>query len=304
LKVLGAVLKLSGGGALWVTKLGGREPFRSKCWVGSKCRIPGPPLSTPGSEYGRRSGSTRFGKFCVEALGGYLWLPSMNVSLRGIGHIVRNVGTRWMVLHRLPPLAVVDFHPVINAVFGFPRVLKGLGEKITEVIVVWLVLESKVANITQILVEFLCKKLVRDWRYFAQHTREGFAEILDGGCLFLFTNLFVLLLIRRGLQALPWKSAAEEVHEDVTEGLKIIPTRLFSTQMGIYTHVTSSSGQRLAFSIGNVLFSLWIAVLLRHAKINNVDNIGGLGSRPADKEIIRLDVTVYEVSLMNCLHPR
>jgi hypothetical protein len=47
-----------------------------------------------------------------------------------------------MVLHGLPPFAIIDLHPVVYAIFGFPSVLEGLGEELTKVIVVWFVLES------------------------------------------------------------------------------------------------------------------------------------------------------------------
>jgi hypothetical protein len=35
------------------------------------------------------------------------------------------------------------------------------------------------------------------------------------------------LLVRRGLEALPWQAPAQKVHEDVTERLEVVPSGLF-----------------------------------------------------------------------------
>lgn len=72
--------------------------------------------------------------------------------------------------------------------------------------------------------------------------------------------------------------------------------------MGVDTHVSCSSGQRLAFPVWNVLLRLGIAVLLRHAEVDNVNYISGLGAGSADKEVIRLDVSVDEVLLVDGLY--
>lgn len=74
--------------------------------------------------------------------------------------------------------------------------------------------------------------------------------------------------------------------------------------MGVDTHVSCSSGERLAFSIWNVLLRLGVAVLLGHTEIDNVDNVGSLGAGASDEEIIRLDISIDEVLLVDCLHAR
>jgi hypothetical protein len=60
-----------------------------------------------------------------------------------------------MSLHGFPPLAVVELHPIVHTIFGLSGILQGLSEKISEVVIVWLVLKSKVAHVAKILVEFL-----------------------------------------------------------------------------------------------------------------------------------------------------
>jgi hypothetical protein len=111
------------------------------------------------------------------------------------------------------------------------------------------------------------------------------------------------LLVRSSLEALPWEPSAQEVHEDVAEGLEVVATRLFASQMGVDAHVTRGSRKRLAFPIRNVLLRLGIAVLLSHTEVDNVDNVGALGAWTSNEEVVGLDVSVDEVLLVDGLHP-
>lgn len=71
--------------------------------------------------------------------------------------------------------------------------------------------------------------------------------------------------------------------------------------MGIDTHVPGSAGEGFSFPVWDVLFCLRISVLLGHAKIDDVDNIGGFGVRAADKKVVGLDVAVDEVLFVDRL---
>lgn len=135
-------------------------------------------------------------------------------------------------------------------------------------------------------------------------TRETITQILDRSGLLLLANLLILLLVGSSLQTLPRQTAAKEIHEYVAEGLQIISPRLFATKVGVDTHVTCRTRQRLAFSVGNVLLRLGITVLLRHAEVDDVDDIGSLGARATNQEVVRLDVTVDEVLLVDSLDAR
>jgi hypothetical protein len=137
----------------------------------------------------------------------------------------------------------------------------------------------------------------------ARTTREAIAQILNGGGLLLLANLLVLLLVGRSLETLPWQSTAQEVHEDVTERLEIVATGLFAPEMGVDAHVSSGTGERLAFPVRDVLLRLGVTVLLRHTKVDDVDDIGALGAGAADKEVVGLDVAVDEVLLVDGLNP-
>jgi hypothetical protein len=74
--------------------------------------------------------------------------------------------------------------------------------------------------------------------------------------------------------------------------------------MRVDAHVSSGTRQGLAFPIGNVLLGLGVTVLLGHAKVDNVDDVGALGARATDEEVIGLDVTIDEVLLVDGLDAR
>jgi hypothetical protein len=108
-------------------------------------------------------------------------------------------------LHHLPALAVVQLHPVVLAILNLPSALERLGEELAQVVVIGGVLETEVANVAEILVELLCAglALMKDI-VCGRRTRKAVTEILDRGRLLLLPNLLVLLLVRCGLQTLPW----------------------------------------------------------------------------------------------------
>lgn len=74
--------------------------------------------------------------------------------------------------------------------------------------------------------------------------------------------------------------------------------------MGVDTHVTCCARQRFAFAIGDVLLRFGVSVLLGHTKVDDMDDIGDLGIRATDEEVVRFDVAVDHVFLVDRLHPR
>lgn len=212
-------------------------------------------------------------KFHLRGTGAYVWIVVIVVPL-GIPSFSR---------------ILIDLHPVVLAVFNFARVLQGLSEELPKVVIVGCILKSKVTNIGKILAELL---------------GEALAEILDGGGLLLLTNLLILLLVSGSLETLPGQAAAEEVHENVAEGLEIVSARLLAPQVGVDAHVASRARERLSLAVRNMLLRLGISVLLGHAKVNNMNNIGGLGARAANDEVVGLNITVDEVSLVYRLDAR
>ena len=194
-----------------------------------------------------------------------------------------------VVLGRLPPLAIVKLHPVILSILDLASALESLSEQVAKVVVIWGILKSKVADVAEVLVKLL-------W--------EAIAQLGNWGSLLLFSDLLVFLLVGCSLESLPWETSAEKVHEDVAEGLEIVTAGLLTSEMGVDRHITSSSGERLSLTIRDVLFGLWVAVLLGHAKVNGVDDISRLGPCSADKEVVWLDIAVDEVLLVDSLDSR
>jgi hypothetical protein len=135
-------------------------------------------------------------------------------------------------------------------------------------------------------------------------TGKAFAKVLDGRGLLLLSNLFVFLFIRGGLQPLPWQATPQKVHENMPKRLQVVASRLFSTEMGIDTHVTCCPRQGFSLAVRNVLLGFGISVLLGHAKIDHVDDIGSFGTRSPDQKVIWLDVAVNQVLLVDGLHSR
>ena len=158
-----------------------------------------------------------------------------------------------------------------------------------KVVVIGRVFEAKIADVRQVVRKGL---------------REAVAENLDVGRLFLFAYLFVLLLVGCSLEALPRKSAAEEVHKNMTQSLEIITTRLLAAKMRVDTHVTCSARQRLPLAVGNVLFRFGISVLLRHAEVDHVHDIAADGSMSAHEKVVGLDVAIDKVLFVNGLDSR
>ena len=77
-----------------------------------------------------------------------------------------------------------------------------------------------------------------------------------------------------------------------------------SSQMSIDTHIPRRPAKRLAFPIRDMLLRLRVPVLLRHPEVHNMHQICVLCPRPADEEVVRLDIPVDEVLVMDGLHAR
>lgn len=135
--------------------------------------------------------------------------------------VVQRAGSVPLALLCLGPLQ--EFIPVklvvrlINLVFPC-----SFSEEAAQVVVVGCVLEAQVPDVKQIRLEL---------------SGETLAQVLDGGGLLLLPDLLVFLLVSRSLQTLPWKAPSKEVHEHMAEGFEVVTPRLFSSKMGVDTHI-------------------------------------------------------------------
>lgn len=93
---------------------------------------------------------------------------------------------------------------------------------------------------------------------------------------------------------------------------------LTSAEMRVDTHVTGSTTQTLPLSIWDMLFPvgqesqfklllaalharLGISILFRHTKVDDVNGVCALCAGSADEEVVRFDISVDEVSLVDSL---
>jgi len=79
------------------------------------------------------------------------------------------------------------------------------------------------------------------------------AELLDGSLLLLFLNVGVLLGLGSARKSLPRKTTAQEVKDNVTNGLEVITSRLLITKMGVDRGIPCGTCEVLAISEGDVL---------------------------------------------------
>lgn len=63
---------------------------------------------------------------------------------------------RGVLFHRFPAFPVVQLHPIILSVLDLAGVLQSLRKQIPQIVVVGGLLEPKISDIAQVLVEFLC----------------------------------------------------------------------------------------------------------------------------------------------------
>ena len=186
-------------------------------------------------------------------------------------------------------LGLADLHPVVLAILHTTGILERLCEELTQIVVIGRVLEAEVANIREILDKLVGKTL---------------AQLLDLGGLLFFSDLLVLLLVSSSLETLPGQTTAQKVHEYVAESLEIVSPRLFSAKMGIDTHVAGSSREGLSLPIRNVLLGFRVAILFCHTEVDDVNNVRGFRAGAANQEVVRLDIAVDEVLLVDSLHSR
>lgn len=123
--------------------------------------------------------------------------------------------------------------------------------------------------------------------------REALTQHLDRGGHLLLGDLFVLLLLVGGLEALPGQRAAVEVHHHVAEGLHVVPAALLDAEVGVDRGVPGRPGQVLVLPVHDVDAGPEVAVLFRQSEVNHEEFVAV--PPDAHQEVVRLDVPVDEV---------
>ncbi|KAL7554876.1 hypothetical protein ACHAWF_018693 [Thalassiosira exigua] len=122
----------------------------------------------------------------------------------------------------------------------------------------------------------------------------------DGDGLLLLHDELVLLGGALGLEALPGEPALEEVDEDVADGLEVVAAGLLDAQVVVDGGVAGGAGEGPSLALGDVLEGAGVAVALRQAEVDAVDEVPR--AAPVGDEVGRLDVAVDEVAAVHDLH--
>jgi hypothetical protein len=127
------------------------------------------------------------------------------------------------------------------------------------------------------------------------------AELFDGGLLLLLFDVGILLSLGSTGETLPWERTFQKVEDHMTNGFKVITSRLFITKMGVDGGVPSSSSEVLAIPEGDVL-TIRRLEALGETKINDVDSVFGL-IVTTNEEVVRFDITVDNALFMDNFDP-
>jgi len=171
--------------------------------------------------------------------------------------------------------------PVENIIVLITFTDEKISEKFSQIGVIRFVIETKSPGVVQKYAEFV-----------GEPTAE---EVRRGGHL-LFHDAIVFLLLCSSFETLPWQCTAEEVHENVGKGLKVITTGLLDSQVSVYGCITSSTGEILVLPVRNVKMGLRVSELLGETKVDNIDLIASFAD--AHEEVVRLDVAMDKIPRM------
>ena len=124
-----------------------------------------------------------------------------------------------------------------------------------EVRIIGTVFESQRAAVFEVRAELRCgsrgsrraragQRPRRDEASREPRTWKAFAQLLSGGAHLPVHDTLVLLLLRVGLETLPWQASADEIHQHVPERLEVVATALLCWGWGKGAHsVYVASGE-------------------------------------------------------------
>eukprot|EP00047_Mylnosiga_fluctuans_P020326 m.90994 g.90994 ORF g.90994 m.90994 type:complete len:357 (-) comp8483_c0_seq2:228-1298(-) len=226
----------------------------------------------------------------TRALAGGCALPGRPGGWPGHGRRHRGCGRR----HGLQRAASLEFRsliglgPVIHAVILVALALEDRPPQLPHVVVVRCLQELKVPGILQV-----CRDL----------GGEALAQLVDGrGALDLADHGVALLEVVR-LQALPRQAAAQEVDQHMPQRLAVVAPALLLAEMRVDAHVARRACQALVLAVRDVFARLGVDVLLRQAKVDDVDGAVSGDRLAVDEKVLGLDVAEDDVLRVHILEP-
>lgn len=73
--------------------------------------------------------------------------------------------------------------------------------------------------------------------------------------------------------------------------------------MCVNAHVACRPSQTLVLPVGDVFFGLRVYVFFGQTKVDDVDGVLPLASRPSNEKVFWLHISVYQTLGVNILHP-
>lgn len=174
--------------------------------------------------------------------------------------------------------------PVENVVVLIALADEEVTEQLAQVRVVGLVIEAQSTRVVEEDAKFV---------------GETSAEQVGRGSHLLLHDAIVLLLLGGGLETLPGKGTAEEVHEDIRQRLKVITASLLNSQMSVDGGVTGSASEVLVLPVGDVKVGLGVAELLCETEVNDVYLVTALAD--THQKVVWLDIAVDKVARVDVL---
>ena len=132
--------------------------------------------------------------------------------------------------------------------------------------------------------------------------REALAQALGRRRHLAVHDALVLELLRVRLQPLPGQRAPDEVHQYITQGLQIVPSRLFDADVRVDRRVARRPRHVLVLAVGDVLVAPRISIFFSEPEIDDVDHM--LSFPEPDQEVVRLHVAVDEALRVDVFQPR
>lgn len=160
--------------------------------------------------------------------------------------------------------------------------------------------------------------------------RMSAAQHLDRRGSLRVADLLVALLKGLRLEALPWQTAPQKVHEHVTERLQVVSPALLCffqgqfaiskndqlinyyhkkkkrktfSKMSVDAHVSRGAGETLVFPVRYVFVRLQVYVFFGQSEVNDMNNLVSLRRGPTDQKVLRLNVPVYQMSTVHVFYP-
>lgn len=187
---------------------------------------------------------------------------------------------------RLPLRQPIRRTPIVLVISLIPLLHKKVTKQLPQLVVFGLLLKTKISNDSQVFFKLF---------------RTTLTKLVNRHLLLNLTNLLVFVVLVVTLMTLPRKTTPQTIKRHITDTLHIVTTSLLLTVMSMNRSVSRSPSQTLPLLVGNVLTVLQNK-RLGQPEVQQVQLMLVLTN--ADAEVVRLNVPVQKVTLVEVLDQR